>query len=301
MREFTITKNDVGKRADRFLGRAAPDVPPAAIQKAFRKKDVKRNGKPCRADERLAEGDTVRLYIPSITIPPPTRECAALSRDRIVYEDARLLVLHKPSGVPSQSGGGEAGIEDMARAYLLQSGEWSPERENGFLPSLCHRLDRGTEGLLLFAKTAEALRTLTEMIRNREVVKTYRCVVLGTPSPPEGEWRDFLWKDAKRKRVYAQKTPSPGAKSALSRYKVLRSANGKSLLEIELVTGRTHQIRVQCASRGHPIVGDGKYGKARSGGAMALCAVRIELLCAIAGGYQEPLVFEIDKNFHEIN
>lgn len=303
MREYVITKNDAGKRADRFLGRAAPDVPPAAVQKAFRKKDVKRNGKPCRADERLAEGDTVRLYIPFNPVPPVSaeRDYTVLSPDCIVYESPQFMVLRKPPGVPSQSGGGEAGIEDMARAYLRQSGEWSPEDENGFLPSLCHRLDWGTEGLLLFAKTGETLRTLTEMIRNHEVVKTYRCVVLGTPSPPEGEWRDYLWKDAKQKRVYARKMLSPGAKIALSRYKVLRSSKGRSLLEIELITGRTHQIRVQCASRGHPIVGDGKYGKARGNGEMALCAVRIELHRAAAGGYQEPMVFEIDKIFADFD
>lgn len=296
MREYTVTKNDAGRRADRFLAKAAPDLPASAIQKAFRKKDVKRNGKPCRADERLAEGDAVRLYAQpaSVVAGPGRRDAPALPPGCIVHEDSRLIVLRKPPGIPSQTDNGEPGIEDMARTYLEQSGEWSPERENGFRPSLCHRLDRGTEGLLLFAKTAEALRTLTEMIRNREVVKTYRCVVEGIPKPPEGEWHDFLWKDAKQKRVYARKTPSPGAKPALSRYKTLRSAGGKSLLEIELVTGRTHQIRVQCASRGHPVAGDGKYGKGRAGEALALCAVRIELR---AGGE----TFQIDKKFAEFD
>jgi 23S rRNA pseudouridine955/2504/2580 synthase len=247
-----------------------PGLPAPALQKAFRKKDVKRNGKPCRAGERLAEGDVVRLYA-SVQAPVGSGRLAvnsygALEAGHIVYEGDDFLVLHKPPGIPSQPD-----FEEMARAYL-GAGE-----DNGFQPSLCHRLDRNTEGLLLFAKTAEALRDITGKIKNREVVKTYRCAVEGTPSPAEGEWRDWLWKDAGQKRVYARAKPSPGAKEAVLRYKVLRTGKGKSLLEIVLITGRTHQIRVQCASRGFPVLGDGKYGKGRGGEPLALCAVKIEM------------------------
>lgn len=307
MREFIIGSNGAGQRADRFLGKVAHDIPPGALQKAFRKKDVKRNGKPCRADERLLEGDVLRLYIvvpaagnTGITVPQPV--VPLLPPESIIYEDENIIVLHKPAGMPSQMDGSIYGIEDMARAYLQHKEKWVPGRDPGFIPSLCHRLDRNTEGLLLFAKTAEALRVLTEKIKQREVVKTYRCVVEGVPHPPSGEWRDFLWKDAKQKRVYAQKRPSPGAKEAVLRYRVLQSAGGKSLLEIELVTGRTHQIRVQCASRGYPILGDGKYGKGndRKYPYQALCAVRIALLFRTGAGalkYLEGKVFEIDKKF----
>ncbi|MDR1692878.1 MAG: RluA family pseudouridine synthase [Oscillospiraceae bacterium] len=298
MREYTVTENDAGKRADRFLSRAAPDITPSALQKAFRKKDVKKNGKPCRADDRLAAGDTVRLYLPAVTAAPPEeRRCPPLTPGMVFYEDAHLLVLHKPGNLPSQADNGEFGIEDMARAYLRDTKQWSPEKENGFTPSLCHRLDRGTEGLLLFAKTGWALRTLTGLIRDREVIKTYRCVVAGAPARPSGEWRDYLWKDAKQKRVYARKNPSPGAKMALSRYRVLGAANGKSLLEVELITGRTHQIRVQCASRGFPVEGDGKYGK--GGGSLALCAVAIEI-----GSGEVPeswRSFRLDKKFPDFD
>ncbi|MDR0293244.1 MAG: RluA family pseudouridine synthase [Oscillospiraceae bacterium] len=312
MREYTVTKNGDGSRADRFLSKTAPDVPPSALQKAFRRRDVKRGGKPCRAGERLAEGDTIRLYgvTPPVGNGPPARS-APPGRERIghaligrslniLYEDPHILVLRKPAGLPSQNDGGEAGIEDMARAYLRGKGEWAPAEENGFLPSLCHRLDRNTEGLLLFAKTAAALRVLTEKIKNREIIKTYRCVIEGVPPEPSGEWRDWLWKDAKRKRVYAQMNPSPGAKQAVLRYRVLRTRGERSLLEIELVTGRTHQIRVQCASRGFPIAGDGKYGRGGGKREMALCAVKIEMrFRADAGalGYMDGQVFQIDKNF----
>jgi 23S rRNA pseudouridine955/2504/2580 synthase len=279
MKEFTVTHNGAGRRCDRFLSKAVPGLSSSALQKAFRKKDVKRNGRPCRADERLEAGDTVRLYMQTQTENTQTVQYMykPLEKKHIVYEDDDILVLHKPAGIPSQPD-----FEEMARAYL------QAEDDNGFLPSLCHRLDRGTEGLLLFAKTAGALRSITERIGRREVVKIYHCIVSGTPSPAQGVWRDWLWKDAKEKRVYAQTKPKPGAKEAVLRYKVLRSSGGSSLLEIELITGRTHQIRVQCASRGFPLLGDGKYGRGRKGEALSLCAVRIVL---------DGRVFEIDKQF----
>jgi len=319
MIEIIVSKNGAGQRCDRFLSKAAPGVSLSSLQKAFRKKDVKRNGKPCRAAEHLAEGDVVRLYgnhpaekttsPPAGGTPPWRRMRAEASRVQnsplhlayagcgrggreadglvpsIVYEDDTLLVLHKPPGIPSQPD-----FEEMARDYVnnypLSTVHYQPD---GFTPSLCHRLDRNTEGLLLFAKTAETLRDITAKIKNREIKKTYRCVVEGVPSPSSGEWRDWLWKDAKEKRVYAQSMPSPGAKEAVLCYTVLKTLNGKSLLEIELVTGRTHQIRVQCASRGFPILGDGKYGKGRKGGPLSLCAAKLEF---------DGKVFEIDKKFH---
>jgi 23S rRNA pseudouridine955/2504/2580 synthase len=283
MREFTVTKNGAGQRCDRFLSKAAPDIPANALQKAFRKKDVKRNGKPCRADHRLAEGDVVRLYV-SIQAPVNSEQITdnsygMLEQKHIVYECDGYLVLHKPAGIPSQPD-----FEEMARArcYLLT------DYCSLFTPSLCHRLDRNTEGLLLFAKTAGALRDITAKIKNREVFRTYRCVVEGRPSPGEGVWRDWLWKDSREKRVYARQKSSPGAVEAMLRYEVLRTVNGRSLLEIELITGRTHQIRVQCASRGFNILGDGKYGTGRKGEPLALCAVKLEL---------DGNVFEIDKKF----
>jgi 23S rRNA pseudouridine955/2504/2580 synthase len=285
MREFTVTKNGAGMRCDRFLGKVASGVPPSAIQKAFRKKDVKCNGRPCRADHRLAFGDIVRLYT-SVQAPIndeqlTTNNYSALEAEHIVYECEDYMVLHKPAGIPSQPD-----FEEMAREYIRSFTVHCPL--DGFKPSLCHRLDRNTEGLLLFAKTAEALRDITAKIKNREVGRTYRCVVEGRPSPDEGVWRDWLWKDSQKKRVYARSNPSPGAAEAVLRYKILQTSNGRSLLRIELITGRTHQIRVQCASRGFAILGDGKYGKGRKGEPTALCAVKLEL---------DGQVFEIDKKF----
>jgi 23S rRNA pseudouridine955/2504/2580 synthase len=270
MREFTITQNGAGMRCDRFLGRAAPDVPSSTLQKAFRKKDIKRNGKPCRADVRLAFGDVIRLYVNIQTSAGSGQlmpdNYGTLETKHIVYECGDYIVLHKPAGIPSQPD-----FEEMARAYI------GAAEDSGFQPSLCHRLDRNTEGLLLFAKNAGTLRDITAKIKNREVVKTYHCLVEGCPSPGFGEWRDWLWKDSKEKRVYVRSKQTPGASEAVLRYKVLETANGRSLLEITLITGRTHQIRVQCASRGFAIIGDGKYGRGRKGGPLSLCAVKLEL------------------------
>jgi 23S rRNA pseudouridine955/2504/2580 synthase len=268
MDEYIVTKNSAGQRADRFISKAAPGLSSSAVQKAFRKKDIKRNGKPCRADERLAFGDAVRVYgvrTRGDRLPEAKKPVTSGVKLDIVYEDLNILILNKPAGIPSQPD-----FEEIARSYA------GLPPEPGFVPSLCHRLDRNTGGLLIFAKTAEALRDITQKIKDRKVIKTYRCTVLGVPVPAVGEWRDWLWKDSRQNRVYAREKPSPGAKEALLHYKVLSSKDGKSELEIVLVTGRTHQIRVQCASRGFPIAGDGKYGKGRKGEPLALRAVKLE-------------------------
>jgi 23S rRNA pseudouridine955/2504/2580 synthase len=283
MKEFTVNQNGAGMRCDRFLGKAVPNIPASAIQKAFRKKDVKCNGKPCRADYRLAFGDVIRLYTSAQAVADSGGGRAVdgygtLEAKHIVYECDDYIVLHKPAGIPSQPD-----FEEMARAYVrFQQSTVNCQLST---PSLCHRLDRNTEGLLLFAKTAQALRDITAKIKNREVKKTYRCAVEGRPSPERGEWRDWLWKDSKEKRVYIKPKQSPGATEAVLRYEALQSLGGQSLLEIELITGRTHQIRVQCASRGFPIIGDGKYGRGRKGGPLALCAVKLEF---------DKKTFEID-------
>ena len=300
MREYIITKNDANRRADRVLAKGAPDLPGSLLQKAFRKKDVKRNGRPCRPEDRLAEGDVLRLY-GCDTAPPKAKSEAVppLDASSIVYEDKHILMLRKPGGIPSQKTDREPGIEDMAREYLLQKKSWNPDKETGFAPSLCHRLDRNTEGLILFAKSAEALQFLTEKIKRREIVKTYHCLVEGCPAPKAGEWQDFLWKDAQKKHVYIKPPHTPGAKKALLRYKVLDNRGNRSLLEIELVTGRTHQIRVQCAGRGHPILGDGKYGTPIKNHPMALCAVKLEMAFTEEGtlGYLSGKVFSLKSPY----
>ena len=146
------------------------------------------------------------------------------------------------------------------QAYLYQKKEWNPFREHAFAPALCNRIDRNTGGIVIAAKTAEALRVMNQKIRDRELVKLYLCAIVGQIQPPDGTLKGYLWKDEAKKRVFVKSRPVPGARTAVTKYRTLTSGRGLSLLECDLITGRTHQIRAQLAAAGHPLLGDGKYG-----------------------------------------
>ncbi len=218
MKEFTVTKNDAGQRVDRFAAKAAPSIPSSLLQKTFRKKDVKVNGHWARPDARLAEGDLVRLYIPDEFFAPPEKAdgCGWLRTLRprldIVYEDGNILLVNKRPGVLCHEGldwSADTLIAHIqARAY--QAGQWAPAKENSFAPALCNRIDRGTGGIVIAAKTAPALRIMDEKIRAREVTKEYLCVCLGTPQPPFGRLEGWLFKDAVKNQVYVKSRPEPG-------------------------------------------------------------------------------------------
>ena len=150
---------------------------------------------------------------------------------------------------------------DHIQAYLYAKGEWKPRQEHSFAPALCNRIDRNTGGIVIAAKTAEALRVLNQKIKDRELEKRYLCVVHGTPKPRAGTLEGYIFKDAKENRVYVTQKPQPGSKTAVTKYRTLESRNGLSLVECELITGRTHQIRAMMAAAGTPLLGDGKYGK----------------------------------------
>ena len=149
------------------------------------------------------------------------------------------------------------------QAYLYQKKEWSPYKENSFAPALCNRIDRNTGGIVIAAKTAEGLRVMNQKIKDRELSKYYLCVVQGKMNPKEGKLEGYIFKDEVKKQVYVRKRPEPGAKTAITLYKTLAVKNGLSLVECDLITGRTHQIRAQFAADGHPLIGDGKYGSER--------------------------------------
>lgn len=149
------------------------------------------------------------------------------------------------------------------QAYMAQKGEWRPKEENSFAPALCNRIDRNTGGIVIAAKNAEALRILNDKIKDREIEKYYLCAVQGRPNPPQGRLENYLFKDAGKNQVYIKNRPEPGAKSAVTEYKVIKSKGRLSLVECRLLTGRTHQIRAQMAHAGWPLLGDGKYGSER--------------------------------------
>jgi len=268
MKEFTIGPNDSGQRLDRFLSKAVPLLPASLAQKYIRIKRIKINGARAERDSRLKTGDVIQLYINDEFFDTPKQENAYLKvaspKLNIVYEDENILLVDKRPGLAVHPhDGAEYGrtLIDHIQAYLYQKREWSPRGENAFAPALCNRIDRNTGGIVIAAKNAQSLRVLNQKIKDREMDKRYLAIVEGTPKPAKGSLKGYLFKDAKQNRVFVTDKPQPGAKTCQTNYQVLKSAGGLSLVECELITGRTHQIRAQFAHAGHPLFGDGKYGK----------------------------------------
>ena len=268
MKEFTIGSNDAGQRLDRFLAKAVPLLPASLAQKYIRLKRIKCNGKRIDRDSRLNAGDVLQLYINDEFFDKPREDNAYLTvanpKLTIVYEDDHILLVDKRPGLAVHAhDGAEFGrtLIDHIKAYLYQKKEWLPREENAFTPALCNRIDRNTGGIVIAAKTAEALRVLNQKIKDREMDKRYLAIVEGVPKPREGFLKGYLFKDAKKNRVFVTDTPQTGSKSCQTNYKTIASKNGLTLVECELITGRTHQIRAQFAHAGHPLLGDGKYGK----------------------------------------
>ncbi|MBR4691423.1 MAG: RluA family pseudouridine synthase [Oscillospiraceae bacterium] len=286
MKELTVGPNDAGQRLDRFLLKAAPLLPSSLCQKYLRLKRFKLNGRAAKGDARLQAGDVLSLYIGDEFFEKPSDENAyrkvASPRLSIVYEDGQILLADKAPGVLCHHAEGEPPERTLLaniQAHLLLSGAWRPKEETAFTPALCNRIDRNTGGIVIAAKTAEALRILNGKIRDRELDKRYLCAVQGRPSPEAGTLRGFLFKDAVKNRVYVRREPEPGARTAVTEYRTLLSRDGLSLVECRLETGRTHQIRAQMADAGWPLLGDGKYGgkRAQAGGEtkQALCSYRL--------------------------
>ena len=270
MKEFIISENDAGQRLDRFLAKAVPLLPASLAQKYIRIKRIKLDGKRADRDTRLQAGSVLQLYINDEFFDKPREDNAYLTvatpKLNIVYEDNQILLVDKRPGLAVHPhDGAEYGrtLIDHIQAYLYQKREWNPRGENSFTPALCNRIDRNTGGIVIAAKTAAALRILNQKIKDREMDKRYLAIVEGTPKPREGSLKGYLFKDAKKNRVFVTDTPQPGSKSCQTNYKVVAMNRGLSLVECQLITGRTHQIRAQFAHAGHPLLGDGKYGKLR--------------------------------------
>ena len=268
MKELRIEKNDAQQRLDRFLAKAVPLLPASLAQKYIRLKRIKLNGGRAQRDTRLQEGDVLQLYINDEFFDKPREDNAFLTvatpSINIVYEDDHILLVDKrPGQAVHPHDGAEYGrtLIDHIQAYLYQKREWRPREENSFTPALCNRIDRNTGGIVIAAKTAEALRVMNQKIKDREMDKRYLAIVEGTVKPKDGVLKGYLFKDAKKNRVFVSNSPQPGAKSCETQYKTLANRDGLTLVECKLITGRTHQIRAQFAHAGHPLLGDGKYGK----------------------------------------
>ena len=221
MKELTIGRNDAGQRLDRFLAKAVPLMPASLAQKYIRIKRIKLNGKRAERDSRLNEGDVLQLYINDEFFDKPSQDNAYLTvatpKLSIVYEDEHVLLVDKRPGIAVHPhDGAEYGrtLIDHILSYLYQKKDWLPRAENAFTPALCNRIDRNTGGIVIAAKTAEALRVLNQKIKDREMDKRYFAIVEGTPKPREGSLKGYLFKDAKKNRVFVTDTPQPGARPA---------------------------------------------------------------------------------------
>lgn len=270
MKEYTIDQSQAGKRLDKWLLRELPLLPMGLAQKYIRTKEVKVNGRGAQRDTRLNEGDVVRLYIPDEFFEKPHPVDTLLSNFRVrlsvVYEDENLLLIDKQPGMMVHPDDSEKlnTLVTHVRAYLYQKGEYDSKAEGSFSPVPCNRIDRFTGGIVIFAKNAEAMREMNRKIRDREIEKDYLCIVHGHVNPPQGLLEGYIIKPENRRKVLVLRRPTPGAQYAATRYQTLQEKDGLSLIECELLTGRTHQIRAQFADAGHPLLGDYQYGDART-------------------------------------
>lgn len=300
MKSFTITKNDSGQRVDRFILKTFPKLPKSLMYKEIRKKNIKVNKKRTEPSSVLNEGDVIELYLKDDVLEEKPKHYDFLSASRkldIVYEDENILLLNKKAGLLCHPDGNEYvdTLISRVKRYLYEKGEWNPEKSGTFTPSLANRIDRNTSGIVIAAKNAQALRILNEKIKSREIEKYYITAVHGKPKKECDTLTAYLSKDEKKNMVTVSDTEFEGAKEIVTQYKVLESRNNISLLEIDLKTGRTHQIRAHLAHIGCPIVDDGKYGDKHGRSRQALCSYKLVFHIGDTGilSYLDRKTFEI--------
>ncbi len=284
MQTFEIHENDAGQRADKFLMKACPALPKSLLYKAFRRRDVKCGGKRISPETFLQTGDVLTVYLPDDCFGGMQRTVTAAALPEIAYEDSDIVLLKKPSGLPVHAD--DRGSTDTLQArflyYLTQTGAYDSANEQSFVPALCNRLDRNTEGFVIGAKNAAALRCMNEKIRLGEITKQYLCITAGAP-PKQADTVTAYHRRLPGKKAELLTAPAAGFSEIRTGYELLERRNGLSLLLVTLYTGKTHQIRVQTAALGCPVLGDAKYGNPAmnrkyrvSGQLLAACRLRFE-------------------------
>lgn len=292
MKEIRVTSL-LPVRLDKYLLQQYPALTPGRLNKALRENKLKLNGKKQPLSTRVQNGDIIRLFLLDEQL-----DAAPLPPAVFVYEDEEFLIANKPAGIAVDGPEADTLLNRVNRT-LQANGQ--PGHA-----VLCHRLDTGTSGLVLLAKTPRAEAFLTAAIKARQIGKRYLCVTFGRPSPPEAVLRDYLIKDAQRGLVRIVHSPSAGAREVVTGYETLAVSGRLALLQVELVTGRTHQIRAHLASIGCPILGDSKYGNHNANRELrlkyqALCAWELAFPAQIADerfAYLAGRVFHAEKPWY---
>lgn len=274
MKLITVSYNESGQRLDKLLAKYLKEAPKSFLYKMMRKKNITLNNKKAQGNELLSQGDEIKLFLSDETIakfsgstssvPEDVKQAADSGfRPDIVYEDNDILLVNKPAGILSQKAAAEdISLNEYILAYLLKSGSLTSQIMESFRPSVCNRLDRNTSGLLAAGKTLPGSQYLSSLFHDRTVRKYYLAVVKGEISSSQ-KIDGYLVKDHQLNKVAVLKTPDKDAVRIQTEYRPLSVGGGLTLLEVHLITGRTHQIRAHLASIGHPIVGDHKYGNTK--------------------------------------
>ncbi|MBQ4569327.1 MAG: RluA family pseudouridine synthase [Ruminococcus sp.] len=264
MKTITINNNDANQRLDKFLSKRFKTMPKSLMYKYIRTKYIKLNGKKCAIDDVLCVGDVLTFYIKDEFFEAKYDEYEFMKAPKklnIVYEDENLIIIDKPEGVlahPDKTYHFDSMVARV-RHYLYSKGEYDPKAENSFSPAMANRLDRNTGGLIIAAKNAAALKELNSLIKERRIKKLYLCLCEGVPKKKEGLLTGMLTKNEKKNKVSVTKNTDDGKEIATA-YRVIDAKGKYSLAEVDLLTGRTHQIRAHMASIGTPLAGDTKYG-----------------------------------------